>query len=90
MISLYGDPGAYTRQLRDLEAARNAGPTRPELRFLLAYHYLTAGHEDAAANQLRDVVRLNPKDELSAALLEGLGRADDPRPVPLPPLPSSD
>jgi hypothetical protein len=36
---------------------------------VLAYHYLTTGETDVAASMLREVVRLQPSDQLSAALL---------------------
>ena len=45
------------------------GHRRLPLGLCLAYHYMTAGHSDAAAEQLQKVVQLNPKDELSRTLL---------------------
>ena len=36
---------------------------------MLAYHYITQGHGDAAAGQLKQVVALQPSDTLSAQLL---------------------
>ena len=41
-----------------------------EARFLLAYHYMIDGHNDAAAEQFKAAVRLNPQDHLSAQLLQ--------------------
>ena len=48
-----------------------AGPTprRPQARFVLAYHYISQGHGDAATKPLKDVVALQPNDTLSAQLL---------------------
>lgn len=36
---------------------------------MLAYQYMTAGHQDAAARQLKEIIRLAPKDQLSRQLL---------------------
>ena len=47
-------------------------PGASNARFLLAYHYLLAGHNDQAAAEFREVVRLEPQDQLSAQLLKGL------------------
>ena len=38
--------------------------------FVLAYHYLTQGNNDAAVGQLKQVVALSPQDTLSAQLLK--------------------
>jgi hypothetical protein len=72
LISLYPNPDTYTAQLRALEQYRNAHLDSPDVRFLLAYHYMSCGSNDAAAAELREVVRLSPKDQLSAQLLAGL------------------
>jgi hypothetical protein len=74
MIGLYPDPGVYTQQIRALEAYRNAHPEQPAARFLLAYHYVTQGHDKAAIDELRAVVRNQPNDTVSAHLLEQLER----------------
>ena len=58
-------------------------PSLPEVRFLLAYHYMSCGHNEAAAAELKEVVRLNPKDQLSAQLLAGLS-GDKPAASPAP------
>ena len=72
LVGLYPSVDVYTTQLRALEAYRNAHPESAPARFLLAYQYLSAGSDDAAANELRQVVRLKPADKLSAALLKQL------------------
>ena len=72
MSSFYPNVATYTAQLRALERYRNDHLSAPEARFLLAYHYMCCGHPDAAASELREVVRLNPKDQLSSQLLAGL------------------
>lgn len=72
MIGLYPNARIYTGHLRVLEEFCNANPRATSARFVLAYHYLTAGHADAAAEMFRQVVRLNPRDSLSAQLLASL------------------
>ena len=48
--------------------------TSPEMRFLLAYQYMSCGFSDAAVAELKEVVRLSPKDQLSAQLLAALSQ----------------
>jgi tetratricopeptide (TPR) repeat protein len=69
MSGLYPSVEIYTAQLRQLEAHVGSNPNVPEARFVLAYHYLTAGHKEAAANQLEKVVKLSPSDDVSKQLL---------------------
>ncbi|HEV3137490.1 MAG TPA: tetratricopeptide repeat protein [Pirellulales bacterium] len=84
LSSLYPDVETYTAQLRALEDYRNANQNVAEAWFLLGYHYLTCGETDQAATEFKEVVRLNPKDELSAQLLASLvsqpGSAQPPGP----------
>jgi len=49
LISLYADPETYTQQLRALESYCSQNPQSAPGRFVLAYHYLTEGHADAAS-----------------------------------------
>ena len=72
LSSFYPDVDVYTQQLHALEQYIDAHSDQPNVRFLLAYHYVTCGHSDAAAEQLKAVVQLNPKDQLSAQLLAAL------------------
>lgn len=90
MSGLYPSVDIYTSQLRSLEEYRNAHPDEPSSRFVLAYHYVTTGHDEAAASQLEKIVELNPKDELSRNLLLSLDPdADVPKPdIPKPPKPA--
>lgn len=73
MSSLYPSVAVYTEQLRTLEQYVKSNPDNPAGRFVLAYHYITEGHNDAAARQLKEVVRLQPSDQLSAQLLKVVG-----------------
>ncbi len=72
LSSLYPDVSVYTKQLRALEAYRKQNPDAADAHFLLAYHYLTCGKTEAAAKELKDVVRINPQDQLSTQLLASL------------------
>jgi hypothetical protein len=75
MIGLYGEADVYTNQLRALEAAVRQSPQAAAPRFLLAYHYITAGHLDAAISQLKEVSQLQPRDAVAAQLLKQLEQA---------------
>ncbi len=91
MSSLYPSVDVYTEQLRALEKYCGDQPAATAARFVLAYHYLTAGHEDAAVTQLERIVALNPKDDLSRDLLLSLNpEANVPKPKLIePPKPTS-
>ena len=56
-------------------------------RFVLAYHYLTQGHTEAAVAELEEVVKLQPADQLSAQLLTQLSGDTAPESRRLPRLP---
>jgi tetratricopeptide (TPR) repeat protein len=73
LVGLYPSVDVYTAQLRQLESYRNSHPDQSSARFVLAYHYLTAGHKDAAVKEFQEVVKLQPTDKLSASLLAPLG-----------------
>jgi tetratricopeptide (TPR) repeat protein len=72
LSGLYPSVDIYEQQLRALEAYRNENFDVPAAHFLLAYHYMLAGHNDPAAAELREVVRLEPRDQLASQLLKGL------------------
>ena len=76
LIGLYGDPESYTQQLRALESYCSEHPQSASPRFVLAYHYLTAGHADAAVRQLKIVTSLQPKDQLAAQLVQQIQKTD--------------
>lgn len=76
LISLYNDSTkTYTAQIRALEDYIRSHPESAQANFLLAYHYLTQGHGDAALGRLRVVTELKPTDKLSAELLKELEKA---------------
>jgi tetratricopeptide (TPR) repeat protein len=72
MRGLYSDEDDYTKQLRALEEHVRKIPDSADARFVLAYQYLVLGTKDEAVKQLKEVVRVQPKDNLSAALLKAL------------------
>jgi tetratricopeptide (TPR) repeat protein len=84
LSGLYPSIDVYTQQLRALEAYRKQHPDASYAHFLLAYQYLTCGKTEAAAKELKDVVRINPQDPLAAQLLAGLQPADPNAPPPQP------
>ena len=93
MSGLYPNADVYTEQLRPLEQYARSHPTATAAKFLLADHYLTCGYSDAAAKVLGEVVRLDPKDQLSAQLLNSISASDTaeqaiPSPATAPPQPA--
>jgi tetratricopeptide (TPR) repeat protein len=76
MSGLYPNADTYTKQLRALEAYTGEHSKEADLHFLEAYHYLVLGSKDAAVQQLKEVVQLQPKDKLSAALVKALTTGD--------------
>lgn len=83
MVGLYPDVDTYIKQLRELETGVTRNPNSASSRFLLAYHYMVQGHKDAAASEFQNVVKLEPKDALSAQFAAALG-AKVPPPPKLP------
>ena len=78
MISLYPSVDVYTAQLRAIEDYCKANPQSASGRFVLAYHYLTEGFNDAAVRMLKQVVALKPNDSLSAKLEKQLSQPTEP------------
>ncbi len=76
LSGMYDDTKTYTDQLRTLEDHIRANPQSAQDSFVLAYHYLCMGHDEAAINMLQQVVKLQPQDTLSAQLLASLQPAD--------------
>ena len=72
MVGMYSNAELYTGQLRALEAFAKSNPQDAASQFLLAYHYMTCGHPDAAARQLQTVVALMPDDRVAVDLLRML------------------
>ncbi|WP_197441296.1 tetratricopeptide repeat protein [Thalassoglobus neptunius] len=72
MSGLYPSVDVYTTQLRALESYIRSNPDDQPARFVLAYHYVTAGHDEAAIRQLKELVEANPQDQVSREMLERL------------------
>ena len=88
LVGLYPNVDVYTSQLRALEDSIRSGHGTAATRFLLAYHYLTQGHLDAAIAQLKDVTRMQPSDKVSAQLLRALQSASAGVPAGTTPAPA--
>ncbi len=85
LSNLYPTIDIYTGQLRALEAYCEEHPQATGPRFLLAYHYILAGHNEPAAGLLSEIVRLEPRDQLAAQLLKGLTTPASAQPNAPPP-----
>lgn len=96
LVGLYPSVDAYTAQLRALEDDSRANPGKASDHFVLAYNYLTEGFPENASSELGQVVRLQPKDTLSARLLAQItkpatppaGPGDVPPPDPVAAVPA--
>ncbi|HVJ67043.1 MAG TPA: tetratricopeptide repeat protein, partial [Caulifigura sp.] len=73
MSTLYSNVDVYASQLKVLEDFHRTHQDNAAASFLLAYHYLTCGHNEAAAAQLDNVLRINPQDLVATRLLQALG-----------------
>ena len=82
MIGLYPDVETYTKQLRALEAFVGKNPKDTSGLFVLAYHYITAGHDEAAAIELKRLIELTPNDTVAIGMLLGV---DPDAKLPEPP-----
>ncbi|MDR3634761.1 MAG: hypothetical protein P4L84_13235 [Isosphaeraceae bacterium] len=69
LSGMYPDVATYTGQLRALETYVGANPRSAPAHFVLAYQYLSQGHDENAIAQLQQVVKLQPGDTLSAQLI---------------------
>jgi hypothetical protein len=78
LSSLYDDVDTYTEQLRRLEDYCKSNPKDPAAQFVLAYHYMVAGYSEEAADVLKAVLELQPKDIVAKRLLESLTPPDSP------------
>ena len=69
LSGMYADVDTYTSQLRALEAYVRSNPDSAQAHFVLAYQYLAQGHDPNAIAQLKEVVRLQPGDKISAQII---------------------
>ncbi len=76
MSSLYGDIDTYTRQLRTLESHVKQQPDDLGARFVLAYHYLVAGHTEDAVDELQHIVKQQPGDVVAKRMYDALKPAE--------------
>ena len=73
LSSLYSNVDAYTEQLRRLEEYCRNNPNDAAAKFLLAYHYITCGHNEAAVRQLQLVLKLDPNNQVATQLVQMMG-----------------
>jgi tetratricopeptide (TPR) repeat protein len=88
LVGLYPNVEVYTTQLRALEEYCTIHVDSAAGRFVLAYHYLTQGHTEAAVDALKGIVRLKPGDSLSAKLLRQLDAPKETTAATTAPVPS--
>ena len=72
LIGNYADAGAYTEQLRGLEAFVRANPQSSRARFVQAYHYICQEQGRAAIKPPKAILAMQPDDGVSARLLDTL------------------
>jgi tetratricopeptide (TPR) repeat protein len=77
LSSFYPRAGTYTTQLRALERSVRENPKDAARHFVLAYHYLILEDLDATIGQLREVIKLEPRDQVSPAFLAALEKLKD-------------
>ncbi len=92
LSSVYSNMQHYQSQLAALENYVDSHPNKPDARFLLAYHYISAGRTADAKNQLERVTALEPSEKLAAKLLRMVDddAATQAPPPPPPAAPSPD
>ncbi len=76
LSSMYPSVDTYTEQLRKLEEFTKQNQDSSPAHFLLAYHYITMGHNDAAVNQLKKVIELTPDNTVAKEMLAMVGGPD--------------
>jgi hypothetical protein len=89
MSGLYSGVDVYTDQLRALEAYARANPNSTSAHFLLGYHYMVQGHQEAAVAQFEAVVQLQPDEKLSAQFVKALKKAAEPAPTAIAAAPAA-
>jgi len=86
LVGLYPSVDVYTEQIRKLEQYVKANPKAADAQFLLAYHYLTCNHKDAAYKTFEKVVALQPSDAIAAEYAQMTApESKSETPVPQPP-----
>jgi tetratricopeptide (TPR) repeat protein len=84
MIGLYPDSDTYTKQLRALEARCREQPNDPAAAFVLGYHYLVIGQNDAAARAMQRVVTNKPGDLVAKQIADALAAKPPEQPAAVP------
>ena len=76
MSTLYSDTDVYTGQLRKLEDHLRKNPKDASGSFVLGYHYLVLGEDEAAENAFRTVVQEQPRDLVAKRMLDSMTAGD--------------
>ena len=79
---MYPDVAPTPRNSATWKRTSTANPKSAPARFVLAYQYLCEGHDENAISQLKQVVKLQPGDTLSAQLI---ARSQPPGGLPAAP-----
>src|SRR5262245_18299243 len=82
MVGLYDGVETYNEQTLELEAYVSRNERAASAQFLLAYHYLVQGHQEAAATQFAMAAELRPEDQLAAKFAQTLSKPQDSGEVP--------
>lgn len=92
LSGIYANADLYTTHLRTLEAFTKSNPQDAASQFLLAYQYLTCGHNDAAAKHFQQVITLMPNDRVADDMLKMLQppSAEDANNAANPPQPPNE
>lgn len=85
LVGLYPNVSVYTEQLRALEAFSKTNPGSADGRFLLGYHYMTMGHNDAARKQFEAMLKILPGDNVATQLVQALSPKDAEKVAAAPP-----
>jgi tetratricopeptide (TPR) repeat protein len=85
LSGMYPDVDTYTGQLRALEGYVRSNPASAHARFVLAYQYLAQGHDPQAITQLKEVVKLQPGDTISAQIIAAFQPSGGTTPPPAEP-----
>ena len=77
LIGFYPSVAVYATQRQALEAYSRQNPDAADGHFVLGYHYMTAGYNDAAIGHFQEVLRVAPKDGVARLLLDQLAPPQD-------------
>jgi tetratricopeptide (TPR) repeat protein len=92
LFRYYNDVERYDQQAETLAKYARENKDSADAQFLLGYHNLMMGHQEAARKNFTKALTLAPQDEVAremVAELRGTNPPLPPPPVPLPPAPQN-